>query len=168
MKFLNWLFEQKQDKEIIFLVGLQSSGKSTYANKHLKGYEIVSNDYYTEVYAKKKGMTYTEAWKEMDYDKDIKAKSMKQFSAAIKAGKNIVIDNTNMTKKSRQWYLDNTPKNYKKIALVFEVPEKVLLKRLKERGEKTGKVIPLDAIENMKAKYEPPKKGEFDEIKRAT
>ena len=59
MKFLNWLFEQKQDKEIIFLVGFQASGKSTYANKNLKDYEIISNDIYTEAYAKKKGLTYT-------------------------------------------------------------------------------------------------------------
>ena len=168
MKFFNFLFEQKKDKEIIFLVGLQASGKSTYVSKNLKGYEIVSNDYYTEVYAKKKGMTYTEAWNEMDYDKDIKAKSIQQFNKAVKDGKNIVIDNTNMTKKSRQYYLDNIPKNYKKIAIMFKIPEKELKKRLDKRGKETGKVIPWEAIENMKAKYEPPTKGEFDEIRKAT
>ena len=168
MKFLNWLFEQKKDKELIFLVGLQASGKSTYVNKYLKEYEIISNDYYTEMYAKKKNMTYTEAWNEMDYDKDIKYKSMKQFNKAVKAGKNIVIDNTNMTKKSRQYYIDNIPKNYKKIAILFKIPEKELKKRLEKRGKETGKVIPWKVIENMKAKYEPPKKGEFDEIRKAT
>ena len=102
----------------------------------------------------------------MDYDNDIKAKSIKQFNKAVKDGKNIVIDNTNVTKKSRQYYLDNVTKNYKKIALIFEIPEKELLKRLRKRGKETGKVIPLKVIENMKKKYEPPTKGEFDEIKK--
>lgn len=167
MKFLRFLFEQKKDKEIIFLVGLQASGKSTYTKK-LKGYEIVSNDIQVDEYAKKKGITYTEAWHELDYDKEVKAKSIKQFHKAVNDGKNIIIDNTNMTKKSRQYYLDNVPKNYKKIAILFSIPEKELKKRLDKRGKETGKVIPWEAIENMKKKYDPPTKGEFDEIKRAT
>ena len=146
--------------------GVDSVGKSTYVKKHLKDYEIVSNDYYVESYAKKKNMTYAEAWHDMDFDKDAKAKSMRQFDKAVKDGKNIVIDNVNMTKLSRQYYIDNIPKNYKKIAIIFEIPEKELLKRLKKRGKETGKVIPVKAVKNTKEKYEPPTKGEFDEIRK--
>jgi len=51
MRFFDYITEDKQ-KEIILLVGLPSSGKSTYISK-LKGkYSIVSNDLYVEKIAK--------------------------------------------------------------------------------------------------------------------
>ena len=166
MKFLNWLFEQKKDKELIVLIGLPASGKSTYIKK-MKGYEVVSNDHVVEDFAQKKGITYTEAFHQLNKDL-VKGKVRKKFDDAVKSGKNIIIDNTSMTKSQRGYYVSNVPPNYKKIAVIFKISDSELRKRLDKRAKETGKVIPDDVIEYMKKNYESPTKGEFDEIKRAT
>jgi len=164
MRFEQYIIEEKQ-KEIILLIGLPASGKSTYISKMKGKYDIVSNDLYVEKIAKKMKITYTEAFDKINRD-DTLGNTRKEFDKAISKGRSVIIDNTNMNKKERSYFVNNAPKDYKRIAIIFKVNDSELKKRLEKRGKETGKIIPDEVIKKMKSKYEPPTKEEgFDEIK---
>ena len=75
----------------------------------------------------------------------------------------IVWDQTNLTKKSRKQKLSLLPNTYTKIGCVFEIHDYEELSRRRELRKE--KIIPLDAIENMKKTFEVPSLEEgFDEI----
>ena len=61
-----------------------------------------------------------------------------------------------MNVKERSYFVNNIPKDYKKIAIIFKISDSELKKRLDNRGKETGKIIPDEVIKKMKAKYEPP------------
>lgn len=143
-------------KEIVYLVGLPCSGKSTYINEHFKDHAIISNDIIVEEYAEKNGVDYSDAWKSLSFP-SVKAECQKRFYQAVQEGRSIIIDNTNMTAYSRQLY--NAP-GYEKNAVVFEIDDVERKRRAEKRYKETGKLIPEDAIKRMKASYQPPTAAE--------
>lgn len=158
--------------KIYVLVGLPGSGKSTWINSFLKttndDYVIISSDNIIEKYASSEGKTYSEV-----YNKYIKLATTEMNMAAlaaIKEGKNIIWDQTNITSNKRKGILSRLPKNYEKIAVVFEVSDDVLYKSLEARFKETGKNIPRQVIEEMKKNYVRPTMDEgfnsIIEIKR--
>jgi len=151
--------------EIIILIGLPGSGKSTYCEKIIKEkeYVIASTDNLIEEYAKGVGITYSEAWYIVDH-KILKKIFDTNIKEAIKENKNIIVDRTNMFKKSRNSILNIIPKNYKKIAIIFEIPEDELKNRLLKRGQDTGKIISEDIVEFFASNYVPPIDKDFDQI----
>lgn len=147
------------------LVGLPGSGKSTWANKQ-KDFEIVSRDAFVDAYANENGITYTEAF-ELINQPLVNELFYARLTELVKAKKNIIIDRTNLSVKSRKdifkrWF----PKDYEFHATVFVIPENELNRRLTAREASTGKHIPPDVIKKMAAKYESPTKQEgFNKIK---
>ena len=64
--------------DLVMLIGLQGSGKSTYRKKltaSKSDYVIISLDDMLEEYAQEKNITYNEAWKQAD---------MKEFNKTLK------------------------------------------------------------------------------------
>lgn len=166
MRFTDFLTEQAKKKELVIAVGFPGTGKSTYINRVYKKHVIVSNDIVVEKHAKKNNMTYNEAFDDIGRGKII-ALGKRDFQKALKTGKNIVLDNTNLTKSIRKEYLKMAP-DYRKVAVIFKLDEKELTKRLKGREKESGKTIPKDVMAKMKKDYEEPSKAEgFDEIRRA-
>ena len=152
--------KQYLQKELVVLIGLPGSGKSTYIKKHYKNHIVVSNDIIVDKYAEQHDIDYNAAFKTLGLSKIIQS-GKQDFTKAIKSNKSIVLDNTNLTKKIRKEYLDQA-KGYRKIAVIFKVSDKTLQKRLKQRK---GKTIPDDVLKKMQAEYEPPTKSEgYDEI----
>ena len=152
--------------KLIMLIGLPASGKTTWTNKFLAqnpGYTVVSSDDIIERYAKKDGINYSQAFHKYA---DVADKEFKQeLQAALQAKKNIIVDRTNMSKKSRNKILSNVPKGYERIAVVFDVARPELDKRLVQREYDTGKRIPKEVVDGMHASYSPPSKEEgFAEI----
>ena len=73
-------------QEVILMVGVQGSGKSYFAEKHLRkqaGYVVISND--------KTGG---------------REKSLKLMKKALSDGKSVVIDNTHVNPEARQKFVD--------------------------------------------------------------
>ena len=152
--------------EIIILVGLPGSGKSTYIKqlKSKKNYVVVSTDDIFDRFAADAGINYNQAFKILPY-KEAEREMFDSLRAAVTQKKSIIVDQTNTTIKSRARKLGAVTKGYKKIAVVFSVDEKELQRRLDQREKEIGKSIPKDVIQSMKTSFQPPSKAEgFDEI----
>lgn len=149
---------------IWFLIGFPGVGKSTYRKeffeKHIENPVILSTDDLIEDVARHRGLTYNDVFKETigeatDYFFDALEKSLAD-------DKSVVIDRTNLTKKSRKRILNMVPDHYKKIAVVVYCNEEVQKERLAERK---GKHIPSHVIESMIKTYDNPIPQEgFDSI----
>lgn len=147
------------------LVGLPGSGKSTWIkSKNAEGnYVVVSSDDEIEKYAKSKGLTYSDVFQ--DYVKTATNLMNANFRSAIANGSDIIWDQTNLSKKKRRSILDQLPKSYRKIAVVFRVDADELQRRLDKRAQEEGKTIPTHIVDSMRKTFEIPTKEEgFHEI----
>jgi len=85
---------------------------------------------------------------------------------ALSNGKSVLIDATNMYRKTRKDFIDIAKSyNAETIAIVFEVDRETLIDRNQKRGENGGRNVPVHVIDNMLSKYQRPTHEEFDVIK---
>lgn len=149
-------------KEIIYVCGLPGSGKSYYINKMYPNYVIISNDLIVEEYAKKHNIGYNDAWNRISFSY-VRKECKRRFDKAISENKNIVIDNTNLTIKSRRKYIAN---GYKRICIFFRISDSLLKMRTEKRKNETGKYISQSVVEDMIKRTQLPNKEfeNFDEI----
>ena len=138
----------KKDKEIILLVGLQGSGKSTYSDilVNVHGYVRINQDT-----LKTKSKCLTEAKKQMGLDASI------------------VVDNTNSSKDTRAEYIKLAQKyNYTVRCFVFDVSLEFAMHNTTYRMYKYDKTsIPKIAYAMYKKYYVEPKKEEgIDSIEK--
>lgn len=155
---------------IYMLVGPPASGKSTWRAKHLAQTErptvVISSDDYIDALAANLGITYSDAFKKADM-KEITRVLNNQFDEAIKRGDDIILDRTNMSAKTRRKYLSRMPRNYAKVAVVFNVGRELLDRRLADRAAATGKHIPKNVVDDMIKSYDEPTTSEFDRVVQA-
>jgi len=162
--------------KLTILIGPPCSGKDYYmANKMAYEEEfVISRDAVLMEFGQRMGLgtEYSEIWKNLtdDYQKAIDQIVLKQYNDSIKARKNIVINMTNMSRKSRLRWLKNplllkNDCSYFKQAIVFAVDYDVLFQRNTERLKMTGKFIPDYVMHNMMSGFAFPMYDEFDSIK---
>jgi predicted kinase len=160
--------------EIIFLIGLPGSGKSSWCRKFCHenpGYVVISTDAIIEDWAESSGKSYRDVWAS-SYNKAAET-AASALAQALHKGQSIIVDRTNLIhdnpqyhdqyKLERQAILGLVPKDYQRIAIIFDEPADVIEKRRIERFA-TGKQIPAEVIETMRTTYQPPKEGEFDSV----
>jgi predicted kinase len=147
--------------EAIFLVGIPTAGKSTFAsNPKYRDYTRVSSDDILQEIAKERQQSYNTVFK--GNIRFAQIAMMKVLRKAIEEDKSIIIDQTNLTKKSRREKIKLIPPHYKKTAVYFIVDLETALKRNTQRP---GKVIPPEVLERMIKEYELPTLEEgFSEI----
>lgn len=156
-------------KEAIMLIGMPGSGKSTWIKNFLAGkdpsqWAVISTDDILERWGSEKGLTYAQAFSHFNF-KHVKNEMFKELGAAIKAGKNVIFDQTNMTAKSRAEKLKLLPADYSKKAIVWSLPEPELKRRAEKRHAETGKLIPPQIVASMARTYVAPTKAEgFNKI----
>ena len=123
------------------LIGIQASGKTTFARRFLSEYEYISLD-----------QLHT------------RNNEQKALENALKMGLSFVVDNTNPTKDERKKYLNFAKaKNYKVVGLYF----RSAIEECSQRNEqRTGKAqVPLKAILATAKRLEQPSDVEgFDEL----
>lgn len=150
----------------IILIGAPGSGKSTFIkalSEHLK-LTIGSTDDQVDDYAFNHGITYSQAMQKINF-KHLKRNMEAHVLDAVKRGLHVVIDQTNMNKKSRREKLEWASTRHVKVAVSFDVDVKVLLERIEKRSAATGKDIPKHVFFSMLKKYEAPTKDEgFDHV----
>lgn len=152
----------------IMLIGMPGSGKSTYIDKLKtqnpdRNYVVLSTDDVFELLGSEKGWDYNQAFKNIPFKK-VQAIFNTNFRQAIKNKSDIIIDQTNLTVNSRAKKLNQLPKEYKKIGVVFNIDAGEMKSRLDKRAAETGKNIPRYILDNMIKSYVPPNNSEFDEI----
>jgi len=149
------------------LCGIPTSGKSTYVKKlkSMKYWEnavVLSTDDYIEEYAKRVGQTYNEVFD--DVIPDATRELELQLNMAKDKGKNIIWDQTNLSKKTRKNKLRKIPSFYARGVVYFEVSLEEALERNKHRE---GKFIPESILKRMWHQFEIPTRNEdFDYVEK--
>lgn len=146
------------------LVGMPGSGKSTWlAHAHIDWSRtiVASTDNIIELRAREQGKTYSEV-----FQAEIKSATQQMNQTIQKAfaqGLNVILDQTNVSAKTRAAKLAQVPDNYRKVAVFFPTPPDAELKRRLEN--RPGKTIPQNVIMGMKSQLEMPSESEgFDEV----
>jgi predicted kinase len=144
------------------LVGVPASGKSTWIKNQDWAHHIpvVSTDHYVETYALQQGKTYSDVFSGY---MPIAVKLMANQVLICKANnKDIIWDQTSTSVETRAKKIRMLD-GYYKIAVVFRTPPMEELQR--RLASRPGKVVPMEVVESMIAKWEEPTKEEgFDEI----
>lgn len=149
------------------LCGIPTSGKSTYVQKlkkldYWKDAVVLSTDNYIEEYAKRVGQTYNEVFD--DVIPDATRELELQLNMAKDKGKNIIWDQTNLSRKSRKNKLRKIPSSYARGVVYFEISLEEALERNKHRE---GKFIPESILKRMWHQLEIPTREEnFDYVER--
>lgn len=152
---------------LIVMVGLPGSGKSTLVNKLLIAYPdafVYSTDQYIEDHATSLGKTYNDV-----FDNTIKMATSHMNNELAKSigNRDIIWDQTNMSDKKRKQIISKFGNNYVKTCIAIEPPkneneENILKTRLSQRF---GKIIPEHVIDIMKNQYVEPSRSEgFDKV----
>jgi predicted kinase len=162
---LNKLIERLKttDRNLILMVGVPLSGKSTLIKKLAEHVDIIiSRD--EIILEKADGLGYSDAFHKVD-QKAVSTILKYRIMDAAKTGGNVVIDMMNHRPKLRRAHLSKFDK-YTKIALITDCPSlKVLLERNDNRNTEESKFIPIKVIEDTLKMYSSPTKEEgFDYI----
>jgi len=150
--------------KLYMLIGPPGSGKSTWRAKNTTPSTVViSTDDWIEQFARDNGCSYSDAFN-MGVMGDATKFMHELFLQAVQAGDDIIVDRTNMSVKSRQFWLQNST-GYEHIAVMFNnIDREVLDHRLEDRYNNTGKFIPPDVVDSMIRSFQPPQKNEFDQV----
>lgn len=145
---------------LIMTVGVQGSGKSTWARKFSSenpDFLYLSTDRLRE----ELGLgEYDQTVNALVYSRmKIKAES------ALRKGQSVLLDATFIKKAWRKDYTKlGRQLGAKLVAHVFKADRNTLIKRVQQRAANGGLDVPINVIDKYIAQFEPPDKTEFDEI----
>lgn len=153
--------------KIIILIGLPASGKSTWRNNYIvknSNTIVISNDDCLEKIGKEKRLTYNQSI----HDNDIQEYCKKYRNDLMKYGFDndidIIVDMTNMSKKSRNRSKGNVPKSYQIDYVLFDIPRCIINHNNFERYISTGKYISDYVYSIMENNFEWPDEKEYDSL----
>jgi len=148
------------------LVGLPASGKSTFIKEvFADDVTVISKDTVIMEMGEELGLSeYTDIYKALTKEQHDEAykETMRRFQEAQKGDRAIVIDMTNMSKKSRGKWINNVGKKFKTKAWVFVAGTSVLTARNLLRTQQENKFIPQHVYTNMMKSFLVPTLYEFD------
>jgi predicted kinase len=146
--------------KVFILCGCPGSGKTTWREKFCLEnpmYFCLCPDEYRKILGKDSSDQSVSALAFLSVKQDMRKK--------LENNKSVIIDATNMYRKTRKQFLDIAKKyNAETIAVVFEVDRETLIKRNQKRGADGGRNVPVEIIDKMLSKYERPEIGEFDDV----
>jgi predicted kinase len=141
------------------LVGLPASGKSTYVAEFLTynpDWVHISTDLWIEEMCTEKGLTYSEGFAK--FAGPAEKKMYASLVQAIKDGRNIIWDQTNLTITARKKKLTRLPITYEKKCIYFVLPDK---KEWEKRlASRPGKVIDQKILHGMRKMFQMPSMAE--------
>ncbi|KKO08620.1 hypothetical protein LCGC14_0045600 [marine sediment metagenome] len=159
---------------IVLLVGASGSGKTSLRGDLLAGLRedlptmpltsaVIARDDILEDWAAQSDKSYTVTF--LTRADEAEVEMFRQLQMAVEKDKDIIIDQTNMSRELRAERMSYIPDHYRKICVTLEVPLLELLDRIETRRVATGKSIPDFVPVNHLGMYERPTHDEgFDEI----
>ena len=151
--------EPASDQPVLVMpIGASGTGKSTYRNS-LDDFEMYSwDDLRLEFYSS----DYEEAFRMSVDDKQFGNRVNARFMELVKAGKNIYVDNVNVSKKRRAFFLrEARRKGYFLRAALFPIELDILIARQETRDDKT---VPEGIVKSQYRAIQLPQSGEFDDV----
>lgn len=146
-----------QGPVVAMMIGLPGAGKTHFRKKFPAYTKFVSLDDLIHDFAMRFNVTYDQAW-----NMSVKGFKIDAIMRGVAAqGYNFVIDQTNLTKKSRSRKLDLIKLEnplYRTIGVYINTPPIICAERIMERQEGAG----LKVLEDMVETFEPPSPEEFD------
>jgi len=154
---------RNDSKTVIVLCGCSGIGKSTLSEKLMKSYSNESIVYHSmdDLRLKWYSDDYRVAFEKASQDSDFGNKVTSDFMHKLKVNDIVLVDNTNLTYKRRNQYLNNN-KNTVRIAYVLVASFDEVLNR---QSKRTDKEIGYKSIERMYYSHRPVIYGEVDEVK---
>ncbi|MEA1973241.1 MAG: AAA family ATPase, partial [Candidatus Cloacimonadota bacterium] len=109
--------KSESNPKITVLIGPPASGKTHWRDENITNEVVISRDDELMNYAKDNAIegNYSDVWKyleENDLQKEVDKMVQDKFKDAMKFRKDIVIDMTNMPRKSRRKWFNTVPKEY--------------------------------------------------------
>lgn len=146
------------------LIGVPGSGKTTWIRSRQHDAVVLSTDDKIEAEAARVGKTYSEVFQ--DTIKHATSQMGDDLIRAVRAKRDIIWDQTNLTRKSRASKLAMVPDDYEKVAVFFPTPGNDELKR--RLSSRPGKTIPPHIVLGMVSQLQEPTEAEgFDRIVHA-
>ena len=116
-------FENKEEKEVVIMIGMPGSGKSSFCKKHLPNYKLICGDIFKT-----------------------QPKMIKESKKYIK-NHSIIFDGTNGTSKKRKIYIDFAHENNRKVKCIWmNTPIEQCIEQIKKRKTEGGHYVPKVAL----------------------
>lgn len=160
-------------RKFYVLVGPQGVGKSYWVESNLTDPYVVSYDNAVRAVAAANDVKYSDiaAGKSPQFRKDIEQAERQQVTNAVASGKDVVVDKTNMSAKSRRnafKVIRGNESDFEKIAVVFDFHgmEKDVLRSVEMRAdaERDKYISPDDVLSTMRRFEMPTYEEGFDDI----
>eukprot|EP00057_Strongylocentrotus_purpuratus_P020501 XP_011674975.1 PREDICTED: heterogeneous nuclear ribonucleoprotein U-like protein 1 isoform X2 [Strongylocentrotus purpuratus] len=160
----------KKDCELLMMVGLPGSGKTTWTIKACK--EMTDKKYYIlgtnlimdkmKVMGLRRSRNYAGRFDKL---MDLATKCLNRFfEVAARKRRNYILDQTNVYPSARRRKM-RPFEGFSTKAIVLVPSEEEFKKRIEKRTKEEGKDVPDHAVNEMKANFELPEKGVlFDEV----
>jgi predicted kinase len=151
---------------VYVLMGLPGSGKTTWRRRFLAergdAAVAVARDDVVEEMALARGITYGEAWR--TFSKAIDKEFRRRLTEAFTLGRDVVVDNTNLTARARRRILSRVPPGWERVGVIFDAPDELLVQRLLARADAGEKRVAPWLVSRMRQDWVPPVPGEFDRL----
>jgi len=151
------------------MIGVPCSGKSTHLQNRVKSVNkddcpvVISSD---NIIDDLPGVNYNEKFKSADFEQ-IEKQMMTEFQTAAYRAKDIIVDRTNMSKKSRRRFVSaarQNKNNYFVECIVMCTGLDEIMLRNECRANTDGKRIPDYVLHNMMKAFSFPMLDEFDKV----
>lgn len=153
-------YEKFMNLDAYILIGAPGSGKSTHGKNMVAANPAIVRLCPDEFRAK-----FGTGENDQSVSNQAFGATRQGMRDALTEGKSVLIDATNMYRKTRKDFLDIAKDfNAKTIAIVFEATKETLLERNIQRGLAGGRNVPEDVIDKMLGRYERPNELEFNEV----
>lgn len=150
---------------VIFLVGVAGAGKSSLRDRYA-GYQIVSRD--DCLHALTGESHYRRAWQQQEMDPSLAQKIDHQvqvdFNHALKTGEPILLDLTNLSRRSRRRWLSQLTEQHQAEAVIVMSDDQTLWRR---NASREHKCLPDEALLRMMLSFDHPLYDEFVRIRYA-
>jgi predicted kinase len=151
---------------LTILIGIPRSGKSTWIKNNVTTEVVISRDDILMQFASKKygTTTYSDCFKAVSSDDQLEIDSLlnQKFQGSVRENKDIVVDMTNMSRKSRRRW--GASFKGKRKAIVFATEFSEIVRRNEQDKIEIGKYIPEHVLFSMSKNFVYPQYDEFDEI----
>lgn len=128
------------EQRFIMLVGIAGSGKSTVSKELMQGRDDIVYLSSDEIREEMLGDVNRQ-----DANTDVFVEMGNRTKQALKDGKHVIYDATNINRKKRKGLLQQLPKNVEKVAIYMAVP----FKTITLQNESRERVVPQEALDRM-------------------